>query len=118
MIKLMKFRAYTTGDRVWLDWKNLKTSHPAIKLHAKQQGPFTITNVISHVAYQLDLPKNLKIHNVFHASLLSPYKETKDHGPNFTEPPPDLVDGEEEWEVKKVLDARLFRCKRQQQYKV
>jgi hypothetical protein len=29
----------------------------------------------------------------------NPYKETKFHGPNFTEPPPDLVQGQEEWEV-------------------
>ena len=118
MIKLTKFHAYMTGDRVWLDWKNLKTSHPAIKLHAKWQGPFTIINVISHVAYQLDLPKNWKIHNVFHAGLLSPYKEMEEHGPNFTQLPPELVDREEEWEVKQVLDARLFGCKKEQQYKV
>ena len=43
-------------------------------------GPFTITNVTSHVAYQLNLPRNWKIHNVFHASLLSPYKEMEEHG--------------------------------------
>ena len=28
------------------------------------------------------------------------------HRPNFTQPPPDLVDGEEEYEVEKVLDAK------------
>ena len=118
MIKLMKFHAYATGDRVWLEWKNLKTSHPIIKLHAKQQGPFMIINIISHVVYQLDLLKNWKIHNVFHTSLLSPYKEMEEHGPNFMELPPGLIDGEEEWEVEQVLDMRLFGYKKQQQYKV
>ena len=118
MIKSTKFCAYATGDRVWLDWKNLKTSHPAVKLCAKQQGPFTIMNVISHIAYQLDLLKNWKIHNMFHASLLSPYKEMEEHGPNFTEPPPDLINGEEEWEVEHMLDTRLFGHKKQQQYKI
>jgi hypothetical protein len=43
---------------------------------------------------------------VFHANLITPYKETELHGPNFTRPPPDLVDGEEEFEVEKILDAR------------
>jgi hypothetical protein len=39
-------------------------------------------------------PKQWKIHNVFHADLITPYKETELHSPNFTRPPPDLVDGE------------------------
>jgi hypothetical protein len=50
--------------------------------------------------------KQKKIHPVFHASLLSPYKETEVHGANFPEPPPDLVEGEEEYEVEQVLDSR------------
>ncbi len=29
-----------------------------------------------------------------------PYYETQTHGPNFTRPPPDLIDGEEEYEVE------------------
>ena len=42
-------------------------------------------------------------------SLLTPYKETEAHGPNFDHPPPDLIKGEEEFEVEKVLDAQYFR---------
>jgi hypothetical protein len=50
----------------------------------------------------VELPKQWKIHNVFHADLITPYKETELHGPNFTQPPPDLVNGEEEYEVEKT----------------
>jgi hypothetical protein len=32
-----------------------------------------------------------------------PYKETSQHGPNFLEPPPDIVDREPKWEVEKIL---------------
>ena len=28
------------------------------------------------------------------------------HGPNFTQPPPDLVDGEDEYEVAKIIDMK------------
>ena len=28
------------------------------------------------------------------------------HGPNFVQPPPDLINGEEEYEVEEILDAR------------
>src|SRR6266702_2359730 len=35
-----------------------------------------------------------------------PYKETELHRPNFTRPPPDLIEGEQEFEVEKILDAQ------------
>jgi hypothetical protein len=54
-----------------------------------------------------------KIHNVFHTSLLTPYNETPAHGPNFLEPPPDLIKGELEWEVEQILGNRTYRKKKQ-----
>jgi len=57
------------------------------------------------------LPAGWKIHNVFHASLLLPYKETKEHGRNFEEPPPELIEGQEEYEVEEIRDKRKKRNK-------
>ncbi len=87
-------------EQVWLDTSHLKLPHQKAKLTPKRLGPFKITQEISPVAYRLELPPNWRIHNVFHASLLTPYHETTAHGPNFTRPPPDLIDGEEEYEVE------------------
>ena len=39
----------------------------------------------------------------FHASLLTPYKENDIHGPNFPQPPPDLINGEEEHKIEWIL---------------
>ena len=64
---------FKTGDRVWLEGKNLKLPYQNLKLAPKRYGPFKIIQVISPVAYQLDLPPSWTVHNVFHASLLSPY---------------------------------------------
>jgi len=58
---------------------------------------------MSSVNYKLQLPNKWNIHDTFHGVLLSPYKEIQVHGPNFTCPPPDLVDGEEEYEVDHIL---------------
>jgi hypothetical protein len=68
------------------------------------------------VAYQLELPEGWKIHLMFHASLLMPYKEMEAHRPNFIEPPPEIIEGEQEWEVKKVLRDQLYQ--KSQQYLV
>ena len=44
-----------------------------------------------------------KIHDVFHASLLSTYQEMAKHGPNYANPPPEEIEGEEEYEVAEIL---------------
>ncbi len=94
---------YKLGQQVWLDASHLKLPHQKAKLTSKHLGPFKITKEISPVAYQLVLPVNWRIHNVFHASILNPYHETTAHGPNFTHPPPDLIKGEEEFEVERIV---------------
>ncbi|KAF8660467.1 hypothetical protein AX16_001621 [Volvariella volvacea WC 439] len=62
----------------------------------KREGPFTITKVLGPITFRLELPEQWKIHNVFHASLLTPYRENEVHGPNFLTPPPDIINDEEE----------------------
>ena len=55
---------------------------------------------------------------MFHINLLTPYHETDIHGPNFAQPPPDFVDGEEEYEVEEILDSRKHGQGRKVQYLV
>jgi hypothetical protein len=55
---------------------------------------------------------------MFHIDLLTPYRETIMHGPNFTRPTPELIDGEEEYSVEKILDSRHFGKRRRLQYLV
>ena len=104
---------YKTGDQVWLEGRNLRIDQPSVKLALKRYGPFKIGKVLSPITYQLELPPQWKIHDVFHADLLTPYRETELHGPNFMKPPPDLIDGEEEYEVKEILQSQKFgrQCK-------
>jgi hypothetical protein len=109
---------YQTEDLVWLEATHLKLPYQATKLNPKRYGPFQIKRVISPVAYHLELLNNWHIHDVFHASLLSPYRETMRHGPNFSRPPPDIVDGEEEQEIKKIIDHCHFGRSRVLQYLV
>ena len=93
-------------------------THPTTKLLPKWYRPFKITKVISKVVYQLELPPQWKIHNMFHASLLSPYHKTPTHGPNYHKPPPDVINGEREWEVKEIVGSRRYGRWKKLQYLV
>ena len=107
---------YQLGEQVWIEGKHLKFPHQATKLNPKRYGPFKIIKTISSVAYQLQLPPSWNIHPVFHASLLSPYRKTPSHGPNFSRPPPDLMKGEEEYEVDQIKAHRNHGRSRKLQY--
>ena len=95
-------------EEVWLDASHLKIPHQKAKLTPKHLGPFKIIKEISPVAYHLTLPINWRIYDIFHTSLLTPYHETTTHGPNFTCPPPDLINGGEEFEVEQIVAHRHF----------
>jgi transposase InsO family protein len=96
---------YKPGDWVYLSLKNVKTTRPSKKLdwlHAKYQ---VVREVNSH-SYQLDVPG--RIHPVFHVDLLrpAPTDYLPSQRPDNTQPAPILVDGEEEWQVERILDEQ------------
>ena len=74
--------------------------------------------MLSTIDYQLILPEQWKIHDVFHVDILTPYRETEFHGPNYNQPPPDLVGEEEQYEVEQVLDERNHGHWKKKQYLV
>ena len=99
------FTPFEKGQKVWLDTRNLKTNYHK-KMAPKREGPFEIEEVLGPVTYRLKLPATWRIHNVFHAVLLKSYQENEVYGENFTTPPPDIVDGEEVYQVETILKHR------------
>src|SRR6266702_1924430 len=74
---------------------------------------------MSPVNYRLKRPMQWSIHDVFHIDLLTPYHETTLHGPNYSRLPPDLVENQEEYKVKKkILDSQQFGRRQKLQYLV
>jgi hypothetical protein len=99
---------YTMGAQVWLEGKNLKLPYQSTKLALRWYGPFKIIKEVSPVVYQLSLPLAWGIHDIFHVSLLLPYHETTQHGPNFSQLPPDLIEGKVEYEVEAIKNHHNF----------
>ena len=85
-----KFKLFQKDNLVWLESKNLKLQYESKKVIPKWQGPFHISKVLGPLTYKLKLPEQWKIHPMFHATLLTPFKENDIHGPNYLNPPPDL----------------------------
>jgi len=97
---------FKIGDKVWLLRRNIKTKRPCDKLDYRRLGPFVIQKQINPVAYYLELPATMKVHPVFHTSLLEPYRESSFPGRVQCPPPSIEIENHEEYEVEKVLDSR------------
>jgi len=103
---------------VLLEATNLQATHLKAKLAPRHYGPFKVIWA-SPMNCKLELPPQMRIHPVFHNSLLKPYMETTAHGPNFARPPPEIV-GEEEgyYEIEKILQSCPTRNHKSTQYLV
>ena len=107
---------FKENDQVLLEATNLQTTHPKAKLALRRYGPFKVIWA-SPTNCKLELPPHMKIHPVFHNSLLKPYHKTKEHGPNHEKPAPEIVNGEEEhYEIEAILMARPTRNRKSTQY--
>ena len=98
---------FEVGQKVLLDNSDLALNRPSRKLSEKYSGPFEIIEKVGTHAYRLKLPLYWKnVHSVFNVSKLFPYREDPEN-PNFNPPPPDVIEGEPEWEVEEILDAKF-----------
>ena len=63
------------------------------------------------MAYQLELFVSMKIHPVFHASLLEIYHESTISERSQPTPPSIEIDGCKEYKVESILDSRIWQGK-------
>ena len=99
--------SFQVGDKVLLSLQNIKTIRPTKKFDQRHAGPYKILELIGTHAYRLDLPKNMKIHNVFHVSLLDSYDPPFIRGRHQPPPPPVVIEDEPEYEVENILTSRF-----------
>lgn len=70
------FKEYQVGEHVYLRIQARRSTlqwNGCAKLAPRFYGPFQILARVGLVAYQLALPSHIRVHNVFHVSVLKRY---------------------------------------------
>jgi transposase InsO family protein len=102
---------FNIGDSVWLDARHLRTDRPSKKLDYKRTGPYKIIERVNNRSFRLQLPPSMKVHPVFHVSLLERHSPDTIPGRTIEPPPPIIVGGEPEYEVEEILNSRIEKGK-------
>jgi len=100
-------------DMIWFLTRNVRTTRACKKLDYKKNGQFKILKKIGTSAYKLDFSDTMRIHNSIHISLLEPYENNKLPSQIQEPPPPIIIEGEPEYELEEIVDARLYYGKLQ-----
>ncbi|KAJ1598981.1 hypothetical protein NDA14_006704 [Ustilago hordei] len=97
---------FKVGDMVYINRRNWKTRRPTPKLDTRFAGPYPVQERVGRRAYRITLPANLRVHDVFHVSMLEPARTSS--LPQHAEQPtiPSLPDEDLDFEVEALIDKR------------
>ena len=99
---------YKVEDLVMLSMKDLKyqmIGRRTEKLMERFVGPYKIKKIVSTNTIELELPSIIRIHLVVNVSRIHRYiGQVK--GQKKEQPAPVIIEGEEEWEVERILNRR------------
>jgi len=99
-------KPFVVEERVYLRTNNIHVKQRSKKLNNKSIEPFKVKRNIKELSYELDLPKKMQIHPVFHALMLQccnqsiPLQTTKMS-----------VELDEEYQVENILEKRMISGK-------
>ena len=104
-----KLRSYAFSEKVWLNSKYIKTKRNQ-KLKAKFFGPFQVLHSVGSQAYKLKPPKQWKIYDVFHISLLEQDTTRKGRVDEKTAEQLEFEAGgnNEEYKVEGICDSAVY----------
>ena len=104
---------YKVRDLVMLSTKDLKyqiVRKRTEKLPERFVGPYKVQKIVSSNAVKLELPSTVKIHPVVNVSKIQCYVGQVE-GQRKEQLAPVIIEGEEEWEVERILNKQKIREK-------
>jgi len=106
-------KEYRVGDLMLFSTKDLKyqmVRRRTEKLMERFVEPYRIKSIVSTNAIELELPSIVKIHPVVNVSRVRRYMGQIEEQRKKT-PQPVVIEGEEEWEIEKIMNKRWVREK-------
>uniref|UniRef100_A0A669CQG4 Gypsy retrotransposon integrase-like protein 1 n=1 Tax=Oreochromis niloticus TaxID=8128 RepID=A0A669CQG4_ORENI len=97
---------YSVGQKVWLSTRFVPVRTESKKLTPNFIGPFEISALVNPVSVKLKLPRNMKIHDVFHVSQIKPVRSSPLCPPSRPPPPARLVDGLPAYSITRIMDSQ------------
>jgi len=100
--QITEVKPFVVEERVYLRTNNIHVKQRSKKLNNKSIEPFKIKRNIKKISYELDLLKKMRIHSVFHASMLQccnqfiPLQTTETS-----------VKSDKEYQVENILEKRM-----------
>jgi len=101
-----KVKPFEVEERVYLRTNNIHVKQRSKKLNNKSIEPFKVKRNIKGLSYELDLPRKMRIHPVFHAFMLQCCNQSI---PLQTIETP--VEPDEEYKVEDILEKRMISGK-------
>jgi len=104
---------YKVEDLVMLSTKDLKyqmVGRRTEKLMERFVGPYRIKKIVSLNAVELELPSTVKIHLVVNIVRIQRYIGQVE-GQRKEQPAPVIIEGEEEWEMERILNKQRIQGK-------
>ena len=106
------------GDWVIIRKKVSSTNRPSDKLdYLMTRNRYRIKEMAGH-SYRLEVPPSWRGTDVFHADRLRRHPNNPLPGQRAKQPAGEVIEGQEEWEVERILASRTTGKARTLQYKV
>ena len=98
------------GDKAYVQKRGARRNQPSASLDDKYWGSFPVKQKVGQSSYELELPPQTRIHPVFNSNVLKRAATDPFPGQRLqNQPPPDIIEGQEEYKVEAILDKKVKR---------
>ena len=98
------------GDKAYVQKRGAWKNRPSASLNDKYWGLFPVKQKVRQSSYKLELPPQTQIYPVFNSNVLKRAATNLFPGQQLQNKPlPNIIEGQEEYKVKAILDKKVKR---------